>query len=72
MVVADVSEGSPASDAGIQTGDIIQEVGGKDVKTVADFARLLRDSKTQRKHVVLLVSSPNEAPRFVALRIESR
>ncbi len=72
VVVADVSEGSPASDAGIQAGDIIQEVGGKDVKTVADFARLLRDSKTQRKHVVLLVSSPNEAPRFVALRIESR
>jgi len=72
VAVADVVEGSPASDAGIQPGDIIQEVGGKDVKSTVDFAKLLRDSKSQRKHVVLLVTSPNEAPRFVALRLESR
>ncbi len=72
VAVADVAEGSAASDAGIQAGDIIQEVGGKDVKSAADFARLIRESKSQRKHVVLLVSSPNEAPRFVALRLETR
>ena len=72
VAVAEVTEGSAAGDAGIQAGDIIQEVGGKDVKSAADFARLIRESKSQRKHVVLLVSSPNEAPRFVALRLETR
>ena len=72
VYVTDVESGSPAEDAGVQAGDIIQEVGGKDVKTAADFAKLLREAKTQRKHAVLLVESPNEPPRFVALRLDSR
>ncbi len=70
VIVSDVDSGSAAEDAGIQAGDVIQEVGGKDVKSVLDFGKMLRDAKVERKHAVLLVSSPNEAPRFVALRLQ--
>jgi serine protease Do len=70
VVVTDVENGSAADDAGIQPGDVIQEVGGRDVKEASDFAKMLHSAKDQRKHAVLLVSSPNEAPRFVALRLQ--
>jgi serine protease Do len=72
VVVTEVESGSAAEDAGIQSGDVIQQVGGKDVKTAADFGKMLREVKNQRKHAVLLVTSPNEAPRFVALGLESK
>ena len=72
VLVTDVESGSPAEDAGIQPGDIIQQIGGKDVRSGAEFAKALHDAKTQRKHAVLLVTSPNEPPRFVALRLEAR
>jgi serine protease Do len=72
VMVADVQEGSAAEQAGIQAGDVIQEVGGKEVNSPTEFAKMLRDAGGTRKHAVLLVSSPNEAPRFVALQIETR
>jgi len=72
VLVTDVQEGSAAEEAGIQSGDIVQEVGGKEVTSPTEFAKMIRDANGSRKHVVLLVSSPNEAPRFVALQTESR
>src|SRR5437867_6683492 len=39
VVVTDVEEGSAADDAGIQEGDIIEEVGGKTISTAAEFAK---------------------------------
>jgi len=37
VVVADVEEGGPAAEAGLQLGDVVQEVNHKPVHTVADF-----------------------------------
>ena len=37
VVIADIEEGSPASEAGLQIGDVIQEVNRKPIKTVSDF-----------------------------------
>jgi S1-C subfamily serine protease len=37
-VVVEVEEGSPAADAGIKRGQLIQRVAGKDVRSPQEFA----------------------------------
>jgi membrane-associated protease RseP (regulator of RpoE activity) len=44
IVVGRVSDGSPASSAGLRTGDIIKEVGGKKLNNIMDFYRAINDS----------------------------
>jgi serine protease Do len=41
VIVADVQEGSPASEAGLQVADVIQEVDRKPVNNVNDFRSLM-------------------------------
>ena len=69
VMVAAVQDGSPADDAGLQAGDIIEEVSGKPVASAAAFARALREARTGRKHAVLLVDSGGNT-RYVALRLD--
>jgi serine protease Do len=54
VVITDVSPSSPASDAGLRRGDVIQQVNRKPVASVSDFRRLLRESGS--KTVLLLVN----------------
>ncbi len=66
VAITDVEDGSAADDAGLQAGDIIEQVGGKPVTTATALMRTLKDLKGSRKHAALLVLS-NGTPRFVAL-----
>jgi len=70
VVVTDVQDGSAADNAGLQPGDIIEEVGGKPVGSAAAFARALREIKASRKHAVLLVADSNGNTRYVAMPLE--
>jgi len=54
VVVTQVEPGSPASDAGIQTGDVIREVNRKPVKDVEDFVQKIEKAKDQ-DNVLLFV-----------------
>ena len=54
VVVSQVEPGSPASDAGIQTGDVIREVNRKPVKDVEDFVQKIEKVKDQ-DNVLLFV-----------------
>ncbi len=65
VVVTRVDPGSPASDAGIRTGDVIQEIDRKPVKNVDDFTRKLE--KTKEKDTVLLLIRRGEANLFAAV-----
>jgi serine protease Do len=47
VVVSDVEPGSPAADAGIQSGDVIREVNRKPVTNVADFMREIEQTRHQ-------------------------
>ena len=47
VVVTQVEPGSPAAEAGIQTGDVIREVNRKPVKDVEDFVQKLEKAKEQ-------------------------
>jgi len=54
VVVTRVEPGSPAADAGIQTGDVIHEVNRKPVKNVEDFIQKVEKAKDQ-DHVLLFL-----------------
>ena len=63
-----VARGVPL--AGIQANDIIEEVGGKTVSDVAEFGRLLRLARTNKKPAILLVNR-NGNTTFYSLRLTS-
>jgi serine protease Do len=58
VVVAGVEPGSPAADAGIQTGDVIKSVNQKPVKDVADFVKKVKNARGQ-ENILLLVQRGN-------------
>jgi serine protease Do len=58
VIVARVDEGSPASEAGIQRGDVIREINRQKVRTTADYERITRDAKDGDRLTVLLQRGP--------------
>jgi serine protease Do len=54
VVVTGVPDDSPAADAGLQRGDVIEQVNRLDVKSVTDYQRLIRQAGKQA--LVLLVN----------------
>ena len=54
VVVDDVPENSPAADAGLQRGDLIEQVNRQPVNSVADYQRLIQQAGKQA--LVLLVN----------------
>jgi serine protease Do len=54
VVITRVEPGSPAANAGIQTGDVIKEVNRKPVKDVEDFVQNVDKAKDQ-ENILLLV-----------------
>ena len=54
VVVTRVEPESPAADAGIQTGDVIQEVNQKPVKNVEDFVQKIQKAKNQDNILLIL------------------
>jgi serine protease Do len=59
VVVARVEPGSPAADAGIRTGDVIQEVNRKSVKSVDDFVQKVEKAKDQETVLLLIQRGQN-------------
>jgi serine protease Do len=58
VIVTDVTPGSPASDADIQSGDIIKEIGRRPIRSIADFREALRTANI-KEGVVMLVQREN-------------
>ena len=67
VVVTTVDEGSPAEEAGIQEGDVIQEVNGANIANTVDFVSAMKKAKGSRKPVVVLVNHGG-ATQYVALK----
>jgi serine protease Do len=65
IVVTQVEPGSPAAEAGIQTGDIIQQVNRKPVKNVGDFVHKME--KASDKDSVLLLIQRGQSSLFAAV-----
>jgi serine protease Do len=54
VVVTRVEPGSPAANAGIQTGDVIREVNRKPVKDADDFVQKVEKAKDQDNMLLFL------------------
>jgi serine protease Do len=68
VVVTRVEPGSPAADAGIQTGDLVQEVNRKPVKNVEDFIQKVDKAKGQENVLLLIQRGQNNL--FAALTLK--
>ena len=64
VVIADIEDGSPAAEAALQAGDVIQEVNRKPVHTMSDFQSLM--SKRGSDAILLLVNRDGKT-MFVAV-----
>ncbi len=64
MVVTSVSPGSPASEAGIRSGDVILEVNRSTVNDV----EALRDELASTEHSALLLIRRGDATIFVPVK----
>ncbi|QAU50374.1 Do family serine endopeptidase [Bradyrhizobium guangzhouense] len=67
VVVTEVDPQGPAAQRGIQTGDVILNVGGKAVSNVGEVRSELAQAKSSGKNSVLLQVKNAEATRFVAV-----
>ena len=68
VVVTRVEPGSPAADAGIQTGDLVQEVNRKPVKNVEDFVQKVEKAKGQDNVLLLIQRGQNNLFAAVTLK----
>jgi serine protease Do len=68
VVITDVVPGSPADDAGLQRGDLIQEVNRRAVQTVSDFENRVKDLKSG--DVVALLVRRGANTFFVAVNVQ--
>ncbi len=62
VVLTDVAPGSPAADAGLQPGDVIQEVNRERIASVSDFDRAIR--RSQGRVLMVLVNRRNQTAYF--------
>jgi len=68
VVVTDVSQGSPADDAGLERGDIVLEVNDAKIRSVGDYNAAIDQSKSRnpKKPIVLLIKRGG-GTQFVAV-----
>ena len=65
VVIADVEDGSPAAEAGLQVGDIIEEVNRKPAHTMADFQSQMANRGSDP---ILLLVNHDGRTAFVAVK----
>jgi serine protease Do len=68
VVVADVASGSPAEDAGLQRGDLIEEVNRIRVRSMNEFEKSVRGLKSGDAVALTVRRGPNTF--FLALKIQ--
>ena len=69
VVITEISPAGPAAESGLQTGDVILDVGRRAVNTPADVRKMVDEALTQSKRAVLLRIKRGDAMRFVAVPI---
>jgi serine protease Do len=68
VVVREVAPGSPAEQAGLQAGDVIVGVGGKQVASPSDAVNAIRGAS--KDHAVALRIIRNGEPLFVGVNLD--
>jgi serine protease Do len=69
VVVTNIDPDGPAAEHGMQSGDVILDVGGKSVANVGDLRQALSQAKTDGKHDVLMRVKTSDNTHFIAMPI---
>jgi serine protease Do len=69
VVVTAVDPDGPAAEHGLQSGDVILDVGGTNIETTADLRNALSQAKTDGKHDVLMRVKTADNTHFIAMPI---
>ena len=67
VVVTEVDPDGVASEHGLKSGDVILEVGGTKVATVADVRKAVGDAQKDGKHAVLMKVKSDDTTKFARL-----
>jgi serine protease Do len=68
VVITDVAEGSPASDAGLRIGDVIEEINREDVGGLSEFDALIAKAKEKEEKPVLFLVKREAVNRYIAVK----
>lgn len=71
VAITDVDPVSEAAEKGLQSGDVIIEVGGQNVDSPRDVAEGIREAKRKGRKAVLLQVRSKRDTRFVALSLDN-
>ncbi|MEE9314634.1 MAG: Do family serine endopeptidase [Rhizobiaceae bacterium] len=69
VIVADVSEDSAAARKGIQAGDVIVSVNGREAKSVNDVGRAVAQAMEDERKAILFQFKSGSRNRFIALPV---
>ncbi len=69
VIITGVKRGSPASEAGLQRGDLIQEIERTPVEDMDDYRRIIKEASS-KKQIIMLVLHRGHT-RFVVLKREN-
>ena len=67
VVITEVAPGSPASNAGLESGMLVLQVNRKKVKTAEEFSELVRQDKDAKTLLLLVTDGQNS--KFVVLKM---
>ena len=68
VVVVGVDPGSPADEAGLAEGDVIEEINGQSVPNLNKYNSLIADAKNRKDKPVLFLVMRDGSSRFVAVK----
>jgi serine protease Do len=69
IVVTDVDNQGPAGERGLRTGDVILEIGGRNVTKTSDLNDALTKARSEGKSVILLRVKSQGGSRYVTLPV---
>jgi len=70
VLISRVRRGSPASEAGLQRGDLIQEIENEPVENMDDYKRIMRES-TSKKQILMVIRQRGHT-RYAVLKKEKK
>jgi serine protease Do len=71
VVVSDVDAMAPAVDRGLRVGDVILDVTGKKISTVADFRNAIETARRSGMNSVSMRVRSGNSMRFVAIPVHA-
>jgi serine protease Do len=68
VVIVEVEAGSPADDAGLSVGDLVEEVDGKDIRSLEDYEEAVDEARDRGDKPVLFLVRREGLSRYVAVK----